>query len=102
MKEEGIHEGCIEQIVRLFNDRLYSAETSLDDKGRIRVDDLEMRPDIQAKVLALWSEATTQTLPKIGDLKGYELDFFNLFGFKVDGVDYTKDVSELVEIPGLQ
>jgi len=102
MKEEGIHEGCIEQIVRLFNDRLYSAETSLDDKGRIRVDDLEMRPDIQAKVLALWSEATTQTLPKIGDLKGYELDFFNLFGFKVDGVDYTKDVSEMVEIPGLQ
>ncbi|MGJ8660506.1 MAG: enoyl-ACP reductase FabV, partial [Bacteroidota bacterium] len=72
MKEEGIHEGCIEQIVRLFNDRLYSAETPLDDKGRIRIDDWEMRDDIQAKVLALWPQATTETLPQLGDLKGYE------------------------------
>lgn len=102
MKEEGIHEGCIEQIVRLFNDRLYSAETPLDDKGRIRIDDWEMRDDIQAKVLALWPQATTETLPQLGDLKGYEEEFFNLFGFKVPGVDYSADVNEVVEIPGLQ
>ncbi|MFA7272242.1 MAG: enoyl-ACP reductase FabV [Crocinitomicaceae bacterium] len=102
MKEEGIHEGCIEQIVRLFNDRLYANDLQLDDKGRIRIDDWEMRADVQAKVLALWPQATTETLPAIGDLKGYDLDFFNLFGFKVEGVDYSIDTNEMVEIPGLQ
>ena len=102
MKEEGIHEGCIEQIERLFNARLYAEFTSLDEEGRIRIDDWEMRKDIQAKVLELWKEATTETLPNIGDLEGYKTDFFNLFGFDVDGIDYDKDVNEMVEIPGLQ
>ncbi len=102
MKEEGIHEGCIEQIERLFNARLYAENMPLDESGRIRVDDWEMRDDIQAKVLELWKQATTETLPRIGDLKGYETDFFNLFGFKVDGIDYDKDVNEIVDIPGLQ
>ncbi|MDO6603027.1 enoyl-ACP reductase FabV [Arenibacter palladensis] len=102
MKEEGIHEGCIEQIQRLFQDRLYAGTTPTDDEGRIRIDDWEMRADVQARVAELWKEATTETLPKIGDLKGYEKDFFNLFGFMVEGVDYDEDVNELVEIPGLQ
>jgi len=102
MKEEGIHEGCIEQIERLFNERLYTENTPLDSEGRIRIDDLEMRDDIQAKVAELWKIATTETLPEIGDLKGYETDFFNLFGFKVDGIDYDKDVNEMVTVPGLQ
>jgi enoyl-[acyl-carrier protein] reductase/trans-2-enoyl-CoA reductase (NAD+) len=102
MKAEGIHEGCIEQIQRLFQDRLYSAKTPTDGKGRIRIDDWEMRADVQARVAELWKEATTETLPKIGDLKGYEKDFFNLFGFMVEGVDYDEDVNEIVEIPGLQ
>jgi len=102
MKDEGVHEGCIEQIERLFSERLYAENMPLDEAGRIRIDDLEMRDDIQAKVLELWRNATSDTLPKIGDLKGYEKDFFNLFGFKVLGVDYDKDVSEMVEIPGLQ
>ncbi|SHF71157.1 enoyl-[acyl-carrier protein] reductase / trans-2-enoyl-CoA reductase (NAD+) [Arenibacter palladensis] len=102
MKEEGIHEGCIEQIQRLFQDRLYADTTPTDDEGRIRIDDWEMRADVQARVAELWKEATTETLPKIGDLKGYEKDFFNLFGFMVEGVDYDEDVNELVEIPGLQ
>ncbi len=102
MKEEGIHEGCIEQIERLFNARLYAENLELDEAGRIRIDDWEMRDDIQAKVLELWKQATTETLPNIGDLKGYETDFFNLFGFKVDGVDYDKDTNEMVDIPGLQ
>ncbi|WOD44032.1 enoyl-ACP reductase FabV [Hwangdonia lutea] len=102
MKEEGVHEGCIEQIERLFNARLYAENLELDDAGRIRIDDWEMRDDIQAKVLELWKQATTETLPNIGDLKGYETDFYNLFGFKVDGVDYDKDVNEMVDIPGLQ
>ncbi|MCK0144711.1 trans-2-enoyl-CoA reductase family protein [Arenibacter sp. F26102] len=102
MKEEGIHEGCIEQIQRLFQDRLYAANMPTDDQGRIRIDDWEMREDVQAKVAELWKVATTESLPKIGDLKGYEKDFFNLFGFMVDGVDYDMDVNEMVEIPGLQ
>ncbi|AUC81223.1 enoyl-ACP reductase FabV [Lacinutrix sp. Bg11-31] len=101
MKAEGIHEGCIEQIERLFNARLYSENTPLDDAGRIRIDDWEMRDDIQAKVLELWKQATTETLPEIGDLKGYETDFFNLFGFKVEGIDYDKDVDEMVNVPSI-
>ena len=102
MKEEGSHEGCIEQIERLFNERLYAEDLQLDEQGRIRVDDWEMRDDIQAKVLELWKEATTETLPSIGDLEGYKKDFFNLFGFNVEGVDYDKDVNEMVAIPGLE
>jgi enoyl-[acyl-carrier protein] reductase/trans-2-enoyl-CoA reductase (NAD+) len=61
-----------------------------------------MREDVQAKVAVLWKKATTETLPEIGDLRGYEKDFFNLFGFMVEGVDYNEDVNEIVEIPGLQ
>lgn len=102
MKDEGVHEGCIEQIERLFNARLYAENMPLDEAGRIRIDDWEMREDIQAKVLELWEEATTEALPNISDLEGYKTDFFNLFGFNVDGVDYDKDANEMVVIPGLQ
>jgi len=102
MKEEGIHEGCIEQIQRLYADRLFESQVPVDEKGRIRVDDWEMRDDVQEKVAKLWLEATTDTLPQIGDLSGYEKDFFNLFGFKVDGIDYQADVEEVIAIPGLQ
>nr|WP_199076624.1 enoyl-ACP reductase FabV [Pedobacter sp. ASV19] len=102
MKEKGIHEGCIEQIQRLFQDRLYTGEEiSTDEKGRIRIDDWEMREDVQHKVAELWEQATTETLPAIGDLKGYSTDFFNLFGFEVPDVDYNADVNEVVEIAGV-
>ncbi len=103
MKAENIHEGCIEQIQRLFKDRLYTAsgEIPTDDKGRIRIDDWELRDDVQAKVATLWEQVTTETLPAIGDLEGYKTDFYNLFGFKVGKVNYTEDVNEMVEIPGL-
>ncbi len=102
MKAEGIHEGCIEQIYRLFKERLYTGnDVKTDEKGRIRIDDLEMREDVQAKIAALWLEATTDSLPAIGDLAGYKKDFYNLFGFQVDGIDYEKDVNEVVEVPGL-
>lgn len=102
MKAENIHEGCIEQMQRLFQDRLYSgAEIATDEKGRIRVDDLEMREDVQSQVAALWTEATTESLPEIGDLPGYKHDFLNLFGFDVEGVDYDAEVDEMVEVPGL-
>ncbi|KQB99740.1 enoyl-ACP reductase FabV [Pedobacter sp. Hv1] len=102
MKEEGIHEGCIEQIQRLFKDRLYTgAAVPVDEKGRIRIDDWEMRADVQARVATLWEEATTENLPSIGDLAGYKADFLNLFGFDFAGVDYQADANEMVDVPGL-
>lgn len=102
MKENGTHEGCIEQIQRLFSERLFTGSAvPVDEKGRIRVDDLEMEPKVQAQVATLWTEATDETLPLIGDLAGYKKDFLNLFGFDVPGVDYSKDTNEMVEISGL-
>lgn len=103
MKEMNIHEGCIEQIQRLFAERLYTGGAiPLDEKGRIRVDDWEMREDVQAKVSKLWEEATTETFPQIGDLTGYKNDFLNLFGFGFEGIDYTKDVNENLHIDTIQ
>lgn len=102
MKEEGVHEGCIEQIQRLFAERLYTKkEIPTDSKGRIRVDDWEMREDVQSKVSELWKQATTESLPQIGDLKGYESDFLSLFGFGNSEVNYAVDVNEMREISGL-
>jgi enoyl-[acyl-carrier protein] reductase/trans-2-enoyl-CoA reductase (NAD+) len=102
MKAEGLHEGCIEQMQRLFQERLYTGEAMItDEQGRIRVDDLEMREDVQAQVAALWTEANTETLPVIGDLPGYKKDFLNLFGFDVAGVDYEAEADEMVAVPGL-
>ena len=102
MKAEGIHEGCIEQIQRLFAQRLYTgSDAPVDEAGRIRIDDWEMREDVQAKVAEMWEQATTESLPALGDLEGYRSDFHNLFGFKVDGVNYEEDVNEMVEVPGL-
>ena len=102
MKAEGTHEGCIEQIQRLFSERLYTnASIPVDEKGRIRIDDWEMNPEVQKQVAELWKGATTENLPSIGDLNGYKSDFLNLFGFGFDGVDYAAEANELVEIPGL-
>ena len=102
MKEEGIHEGCIEQIQRLYQQRLYTGnEVPVDEKGRIRIDDLEMRPDVQEKVAKLWVEAVTENLAEIGDLEGYRKDFYNLFGFDVAGVDYKADANEVVNIESI-
>jgi enoyl-[acyl-carrier protein] reductase / trans-2-enoyl-CoA reductase (NAD+) len=102
MKAKGIHEGCIEQMQRLFADRLYNGGSiPADDKNRIRVDDWEMRDDVQSEVAKLWEQATTETLPAIGDLAGYKADFLNLFGFAVAGIDYAADANENVSMPGL-
>ena len=93
MKEKGLHEGCIEQMYRLFSDRLYSGgEVPVDEKGRIRIDDLEMRPDVQQAVKELWDRVSTETFEQIADVEGYRKDFFNIHGFDVEGVDYTADV----------
>ncbi len=103
MKAEGIHEGCIEQIQRLYADRLYTGNpVPTDDKGRIRIDDWEMRADVQERIAKLWGESTTETLVELGDLAGYKQDFLNLFGFGFDGVDYQADTNEMVMIPSIK
>ena len=103
MKEEGIHEGTIEQIQRLYQQRLYTGgEVPTDEKGRIRIDDWEMRDDVQGKVAALWEKATTENLSEIGDLEGYRKDFYNLFGFDIEGVDYKADTNEMVAVESIK
>lgn len=102
MKAQGLHEGCIEQIQRLFADRLFhGGAIPTDSEGRIRIDDWEMRDDVQAQVAALWEQATTETLPQIGDLAGYKEDFLHLFGFDFEGVDYHASAQEVVAIPSI-
>ena len=99
MKEKGLHEGCIEQIQRLYKERLFTGDTIItDEKGRIRIDDWEMREDVQEKVAQLWLEANTENLKSIGDLEGYTNDFHQLFGFGFKEVDYKADANEIREI----
>jgi enoyl-[acyl-carrier protein] reductase/trans-2-enoyl-CoA reductase (NAD+) len=103
MKAEGIHEGCIEQIQRLYQQRLYTGNTvPTDEKGRIRIDDWEMRSDVQERIAKLWIESTTESLVELGDLAGYKQDFLNLFGFGFEGVDYLADANEMVQVPSIK
>ena len=100
MKEKGTHEGCIEQIVRLFDEHLYSARGPvLDDEDRIRLDDLEMQADIQAAVAKIWPTVNTNNLSELTDFGGYQKDFLELFGFGLCGVDYTVDTEVEVPLP---
>jgi enoyl-[acyl-carrier protein] reductase/trans-2-enoyl-CoA reductase (NAD+) len=102
MKSKKIHEGCIEQIQRLYADKLFSgADVPTDEAGRIRIDDWEMREDVQTEVAKLWDEATTETIHAIGDLNGYTKDFKKLFGFGFKSIDYHRDENEMVEMEGL-
>ncbi len=103
MKAKGIHEGCIEQIQRLFQDRLFSGkEVPVDEKGRIRIDDWEMRDDVQKEVEELWNKVTTENLSQLGDLEGYKKEFYHLFGFDVEGVNYEKDTNEMLQIESIK
>lgn len=99
MKAAGTHEDCIEQMVRLFDERLYAADRQLDESGRIRIDDLEMQPEIQAKVIKVWEKITTENLDSMSDYAGYQENFLNLFGFNLPGVDYDEDVEVDLPLP---
>lgn len=99
MKELGTHEDCIEQMVRLLNDRLYSGDLQLDAEGRIRVDDWEMVPDVQAAVEKIWPKIDTATLCELSDYEGYQKNFLALFGFGLPGVDYAEDVEIELDLP---
>ena len=104
MKAKGTHEGTIEQIQRLFADRLYteSGNVELDSAGRIRIDDWEMADDVQAEVAKLWEQTSTENLSEISDIEGYRKEFFNLFGFQFDEIDYEKDANENVQVPSIE
>lgn len=93
MKEKGLHEGCIEQMERLFSTRLSKEIVAVDDEGRIRMDDYEMREDVQRAVKLAWEQVTTENLAQYADVDGYFEDFYHMFGFHYDNVDYTKDVA---------
>ncbi len=89
MKTNGTHEGPIEQMVRLFRDHFGPGATpDADEEGRIRLDDLEMRPQVQAEVAALWERVSTENLAEVSDYASYRRDFRRLFGFEVEGIDY--------------
>lgn len=101
MKAEGTHEDCIEQMDRLFRERLYNGNPQPDEAGRIRVDDWEMAPAVQELVGKRWAEVTTENLAELGDFAGYQSSFLRLFGFGLEGVDYNAETSPDVKIPSL-
>lgn len=100
MKARGVHEGCIEQINRLFRERLYG-DGELDEAGRLRVDQLELDPAVQAEVAGIWDQISTDNLRSLADFEGYRQEFLQLFGFGLDGVDYDAEVNPEVDIPQL-
>ncbi|HEY3898898.1 MAG TPA: enoyl-ACP reductase FabV [Chthoniobacter sp.] len=102
MKAEGLHEGCIEQIHRLFAERLGKDGASpapLDEAGRVRIDDWEMRPHIQQAVAALWPQVSTENLETLSDMAGYRAEFLKLFGFGLPGVDYEAEAEPIAPLP---
>jgi enoyl-[acyl-carrier protein] reductase/trans-2-enoyl-CoA reductase (NAD+) len=93
MKEKGIHEGCIEQTHRLFSEMIYGDNVVVDQEGRIRPDNWEMREDVQKEVEALWDKINSDNFRELSDFEGYKNDFYRLGGFMVEGIDYSKDVN---------
>jgi enoyl-[acyl-carrier protein] reductase/trans-2-enoyl-CoA reductase (NAD+) len=101
MKAEGTHEDCMEQMDRLFRERLYNGNPQPDEAGRIRVDDWEMAPAVQELVGKRWAEVNTENFAELGDFEGYQASFLRLFGFGLEGVDYEADVDVNVRVPSL-
>ena len=98
MKARGEHEGCIEQVNRLFRDSLYGTAAGPDADGRLRADNLELNPEVQAEVAEIWEQINTDNLKTLSDFDGYRQEFLQLFGFEVDGVDYDADGNPEVPI----
>ena len=101
MKAEGTHEDCIEQMDRLFRERLYNGNPQPDEAGRIRVDDWEMKPALQELVGQRWAEVNTENFAELGDFEGYQTSFLRLFGFGLEGVDYNAEVDVSIGVPSL-
>jgi enoyl-[acyl-carrier protein] reductase/trans-2-enoyl-CoA reductase (NAD+) len=101
MKEQGTHEGCIEQVYGLYKDSLYGTQPHLDDEGRLRADYKELDPQVQGRVQELWNQVTNDNIYELTDFAGYKSDFLRLFGFEMKGIDYEADVNPDVQIPNL-
>ena len=89
-------------MCRLFADRLYGGDPAPDDKGRIRIDDWEMGEEIQAEVDRRWQEVNTENFSKLADLEGYESSFLRLFGFGLEGVDYSAETDPATGVPSVE
>ena len=100
MKEQNLHEGCIEQAYRLFKEKL-TKNPKLDEKNRIRLDDYEMLPSVQQEVKKAWEKINTSNLKDFADLEGYKKDFLNMFGFSFENINYDEDVDVNVKIKSL-
>ena len=93
MKEKGLHEVCIHQMHRLFHDYLYTeSPLPLDDEGRVRLDDWEMREDVQREVARRWGRARTDNIQDLADVEGFRAEYLNYHGFGVAGIDYAAEV----------
>lgn len=102
MKEQGSHEGCIEQISRLFHTKLLADPMPLDAEGLIRMDDWELDSKVQDEVMKIWQMVKTENVKELSDVDGFWEDFYHMFGFHLSHVDYTKDVETDVKIPSLE
>jgi enoyl-[acyl-carrier protein] reductase/trans-2-enoyl-CoA reductase (NAD+) len=101
MKADGTHEDTIEQMDRLFRDRIYGGAPMPDDTGRIRVDDWEMAAPVQKLIAERWEQVNTENLAQLADFEGYQRSFLRLFGFGLEGVDYSEDVEVNIGVPSL-
>ena len=101
MKEKGVHEGCIEQMYRLIHDRLCLEEVVTDENRLIRLDDYEMKPEVQDAVAGLWEQVSKDNITQLGDIEEYWQEFYEICGFRVDGVNYEADVNIQGGIPSL-
>ena len=101
MKEKGLHEGCIEQMYRLVHDRLCLEDVVTDENRLIRLDDYEMKPEVQDAVAGLWEQVSKDNITQLGDIEEYWQEFYEIFGFRVDGVNYEADVNIQGGIPSL-
>ena len=102
MKEAGTHEDTIEQMDRLFRERLYNGQPLPDEAGRIRVDDWEMTSAVQTLVGERWAEVNTENLGQLADFEGYQSSFLRLFGFGLSGVDYAAEADPSVGVMSIQ
>ncbi|MGE8175800.1 enoyl-ACP reductase FabV [Pseudomonas fluorescens] len=101
MKEQGTHEGCIEQVYALYKDSLFGHPPVMDEEGRLRADYKELAPEVQERVKLLWDQVSNENLYELTDFAGYKAEFLRLFGFGIEGVDYEADVDPDVKISNL-
>lgn len=102
MKEKGLDEGCTQQIYRLFSEKLYKDNFSVDEEGRIRMDDLELRSDVQKEVFDLWKRINTDNIKELSDIEEFRDEFFKLFGFGQSDINYDNEVEQHIDITSIK